>query len=124
MTKLLLVDDEKNSRLAVEEYLSSRGFEVLAVADGESAVALGMETAPAVLVCDWLLPGELGGLDVAQSLLEALPDLRVIVVTGLPVGDVEREVAGIPLCAILSKPTSLTEIERAVRDAVAAGRRE
>lgn len=118
MTKLLLVDDEKNSRIAIEEYLSTRGFAVRAVSDGENAVALGLKMAPDVLVCDWLLPGKMGGLDVARTLLEAFPNLVVLIITGLPVAEVAREAGDVPIAQILAKPVSLTAIERAVRDAL------
>lgn len=118
MTKLLLVDDEENSRLAIEEYLGARGFEVHAASNGENAVSLGLETAPRVLVCDWLLPGETGGLQVAQRLLDAFPNLVVLIITGLPVAQVAREIGDMPVAAILAKPLSLRVIERAVLDAV------
>lgn len=121
MTKLLLVDDENNSRLAIEEYLGARGFEVVSATDGEAAVALGLEAAPDVLVCDWLLPGEVGGREVARVLLDAFPALTVLIITGLPVAQVEQEAGDLPLAGVLAKPVSLAAIERAVRD-TGAGR--
>lgn len=117
--KLLLVDDEKNSRLAIEEYLGSRGFEVSAVPEGESAVELGLRIAPEVLICDWLLPGEVGGLEVVTALLDAFPRLVVLIVTGLPVAEVARQVGALSIAGILSKPASLATIERTVLDALA-----
>lgn len=118
MTKVLLVEDEENSRLAIEEFLTSRGFEVLAVSDGESAVTLGHRLAPKVLLCDWLLPGEIGGLEVARTLLEASPDLVVLLMTGLPVADVEREAGDLSVACVLGKPLRLSVIEHAVREAL------
>jgi DNA-binding NarL/FixJ family response regulator len=117
--KLLLVDDEKNSRLAIEEYLGARGFEVSAVSDGENAVELGLRIAPEVLICDWLLPGELGGLEVVRALTEAFPRLVVLIVTGLPVAEVAEQVDQLPIAGILSKPAGLTSIEHAVLEALA-----
>lgn len=117
MTKLLLVDDEKSSRLAIEEYLSAQGFEVRSVADGDEAVAAGLEMAPNVLVCDWLLPGETSGLEVVRALLDAYPSLKVLIVTGLPVTQVARETQDLPVAVILSKPVGLSALEHAVRDA-------
>lgn len=119
MKKLLLVDDEKNSRLAIEEYLGSRGFEVSAVPEGESAVELGLRIAPEVLICDWLLPGEVGGLEVVTALLDSFPRLVVLIVTGLPVAEVARQVGALSIAGILSKPASLATIERTVLDALA-----
>jgi sigma-B regulation protein RsbU (phosphoserine phosphatase) len=117
--KLLLVDDEKNSRLAIEEYLNTRGFEVSAVCDGESALERGLSMAPGVLICDWLLPGEVGGLEVVSALLDAFPKLVVLIVTGLPVAEVAEQVSALPIAGILSKPASLTTIENTVREALA-----
>lgn len=120
VNKLLLVDDEKNSRLAVTEYLETCGFDVCAVADGEQAVAAGLRLAPSVLVCDWLLPGEVSGLDVVSRLLAEFPSLVALVVTGLPVRDVAREAGDLPVAGILSKPASLSAIERSIFDALGA----
>ena len=118
MNKLLLVDDERNSRLAVTEYLETRGFDVCAVADGEQAVAAGLRLAPSVLVCDWLLPGEVSGLDVVSRLLAEFPGLVALVVTGLPVREVAREARDLPVAGILPKPASLSAIERTILDAL------
>lgn len=118
VVKVLLVDDEKNSRLAVEEYLETRGFNVCAVADGEAAVAAALGLAPEVLICDWLLPGELGGLDVVSRLLAEFPSLVVLVITGLPIKDVARDAGRLSIAGILSKPASLTSIEHTVLDAL------
>lgn len=117
MTKLLLVDDEKGSRLAIEEYLSARGFEVRSADNGEDAVTVGLEMAPEVLVCDWLLPGAVNGLEVVRTLIEAFPRLNVLVVTGLPVEEVARDTKSMKVAAILSKPVGLAALERAVREA-------
>ena len=118
MNRVLLVDDESSSRLAVKEYLETRGFDVCAVADGEQAVAAGLRMAPAVLICDWLLPGEVGGLQVVSRLLAEFPRLVALVVTGLPVREVAREAGDLPVAGILSKPASLATIERSVLDAL------
>ena len=118
VNKLLLVDDERNSRLAVTEYLETRGFDVCAVADGEQAVAAGLRLAPSVLICDWLLPGEVSGLDVVSRLLAEFPSLVALVITGLPVRVVAREAGDLPVAGILSKPASLTAIERTILDAL------
>ena len=118
VNKLLLVDDERNSRCAVTEYLETRGFDVCAVADGEQAVAAGLRLAPSVLVCDWLLPGEVSGLDVVSRLLAEFPGLVALVVTGLPVREVAREAGDLPVAGILPKPASLSAIERTILDAL------
>jgi len=115
--KVFLVDDEKNSRVVVEEYLRARGFDVQSVADGAEALTKGLEMAPNVLVCDWLLPGETSGLDVVRTLLEAHPRLTVLIVTGLPVAQVVRRTSDLSIAAILSKPIGLAALEAAVREA-------
>ena len=69
-TRLLVVEDDESIRETVVEALGSEGYEVLACADGNSALSLltSAGSAPVdLIVLDLMLPG-LGGLDLCREL--------------------------------------------------------
>jgi CheY-like chemotaxis protein len=84
MTKILLVDDSKFLRLAVERALSRAGYEVSTAADGEHALEMARERKPDVILLDMLLP-KMAGPDVLKALKAdaATAGIAVVVLTGL-----------------------------------------
>ncbi len=67
MTRVLLVDDEANLRHALGYALRQEGYEVVAAADGETALGLFRTAKPDAVILDVMLPG-LDGLEVARRL--------------------------------------------------------
>ena len=84
MTKILLVDDSKFLRLAVERALSRAGYAVSTAADGEHALEMARERMPDVILLDMLLP-KMAGPDVLKALKAdpATAEIAVVVLTGL-----------------------------------------
>lgn len=69
--KVLVVEDDWMTRLDLESYLRTLGYEVHTACDGESALeTLQAEDAPALVILDWLMPG-LSGLEVCRKVREA-----------------------------------------------------
>ncbi|MFI1413203.1 response regulator transcription factor [Streptomyces sp. NPDC020707] len=64
---LLLAEDDRAIRHALERALSLEGYEVTAVADGVQALAQAHRTPPDVLVLDVMMPG-IDGLQVCRVL--------------------------------------------------------
>ena len=55
---VLLADDEEPSRRFLSYYLANWGYEVTAVSDGlEAAAVLDGDSAPAIALIDWIMPG-------------------------------------------------------------------
>ncbi|MBA3563651.1 MAG: response regulator [Gammaproteobacteria bacterium] len=113
-TRILVVEDEKNSRAAMADFLSECGFEVETASSGDCAVEIGESFAPQILICDWMLEGDRDGVSVARQLNEKLPDLVVVFVTGLPVEDLRRQSASLPVHRYLAKPFGLFELNRVI----------
>jgi PAS domain S-box-containing protein len=80
--EVLLVDDEEAVRATTAAMLSEFGFEVVEACSAEHAFKLiGEGLRPSLLVTDHLMPG-LRGADLARQLRDALPSLKVLVVSG------------------------------------------
>lgn len=84
MTKILLVDDSKFLRLAMERALAHAGYNVTTASDGEEALRLAHERHPDLILLDMLLP-KITGLEVLKSLKKdaATSGIAVVVLTGL-----------------------------------------
>ncbi|MBV8053115.1 MAG: response regulator [Acidobacteriaceae bacterium] len=89
--KVLLVDDSKVQRWAIQKNLEIAGFTVITAPDGEQGLRLALKEAPDVILLDMLLP-KLGGLDVLRLLKQKqeTKEIPVIVWTGLCEGNEEK----------------------------------
>lgn len=69
--KIMIAEDDVISRRLLENALTKWGFEVTAVADGQSAwEAFQDEDAPRIAIMDWMLP-ELDGIEVCRRIRAA-----------------------------------------------------
>ena len=84
MTKILLVDDSKFLRMAMERALARAGYGVSTAADGECALELARREKPDLILLDMLLP-KISGPEVLKALKKdpATKRIAVIVLTGL-----------------------------------------
>jgi CheY-like chemotaxis protein len=77
-SRILIVDDSPPFRAAVAELLIERGFEVLvAVGDGDEALAAVAERCPDGILLDVNLPGR-DGFSVAATLSASCPAARIV----------------------------------------------
>ena len=82
MSRVLLVDDHSDIRRLVRITLG-KSFEVLEAEDGSTALEIVRSQKPQLVVLDIMMPGEIDGLQVLDS-IKADPNLantRVIMVT-------------------------------------------
>lgn len=89
--KVLLVEDSRLLRRAIEKDLAGAGFAVTAVADGEAGLQAAKEECPDLILLDMMLP-KISGLDLLR-LLKQNPDTRhvpVVVLTGLSRGNEQK----------------------------------
>lgn len=77
--RILVVDDDPDSREALSELLRLSGHDVLAAADGKMALALVVRDRPEVILLDLGLP-DLDGCEVARRLRAAPGGERPFVV--------------------------------------------
>jgi PAS domain S-box-containing protein len=74
--KVLVIDDEKDSRVLIEHYLEEFGCRVLSASNGEEGLELAREHEPDLITLDLIMPG-LSGWEALKR-LKADPDLRRI----------------------------------------------
>lgn len=108
---LLLVDDNEQFRQTMVRAFSRRGWEVVAAANIDEALVLADDQAPGRALVDLNLDGSATiGLELIPRLLEAVPEMRVVVLTGY--ASIATAVRAIRLGAThyLAKPIEVDEI--------------
>ncbi|HEY8741878.1 MAG TPA: response regulator transcription factor [Chloroflexota bacterium] len=111
--RILLVEDDDDTRDLMQEGMEDAGLPVTAVADGEQALTWATTHRPALIVLDMRLPG-IDGEEVARRLRAAFgAALPILVVTAAadPQGCTERAGGMI----FLRKPFIMSELTTAVR---------
>lgn len=81
-TRILIVDDDPNSRDIVQTFLESRGYQVATAEDGQEALAMLEELKPELVLLDVMMPG-MDGWEVAR-VIKNHPDFgrtRVVMLT-------------------------------------------
>ncbi|HYA25149.1 MAG TPA: response regulator [Terriglobales bacterium] len=82
--KVLVIDDSKFQRLAIQRALVRAGYDVATAGDGEEGLHAASASHPDVIVLDMLLP-RISGIDVLRTLRREAKTrtVPVIVLTGL-----------------------------------------
>lgn len=78
--RVLVVEDEDSTRELLAAILRDDGYEVLAMADGDKALAAAEEFRPDLAMLDCALPGS-SGVDIGRRLRQQ-SDIPIIFVTG------------------------------------------
>ncbi|MEN9214460.1 MAG: SpoIIE family protein phosphatase [Gloeomargarita sp. DG_1_6_bins_138] len=116
MAKVLVIDDDPTMRLVLERNLQLQGHEVTVAADGAQGWQLAQAVQPALVICDWMMPG-LTGLEVCQY-LRRTPELATTFFILLTSRDqVADRVQGLDSGAddFLVKPIDPSELQARVR---------
>ena len=114
--KLVLADDEAGIRKVLGISLEDAGYEVLLAEDGEKALALFRQSAPAIVLTDIKMPG-IDGVELLRIIKEESPDTEVIMITGH--GDMDLAIESLKLEAtdFITKPINNDVLEIALKRA-------
>ncbi|MBM3122542.1 MAG: response regulator, partial [Chloroflexi bacterium] len=115
---ILLVEDDDATREAMTEVLEGLGYQAVAARNGREALDLYDAHAGGIqlVISDVVMP-ELGGEGLYVELMRRRPGLRMILVSGYPIGATGRllDPAGV---VRLKKPLEVRELASAIRKAL------
>jgi DNA-binding response OmpR family regulator len=80
MAKILIVEDDKDIALGLEDDLTSHGFQVETIGDGEKALSLGKEGEWGLIILDIMLPRK-DGFEICKELRQAGIKTPIIMLT-------------------------------------------
>lgn len=119
--KVLIVEDEVLSRLAMAEYLRECGFEVIEAASGVEAQQLVLGGLSVDLVfSDITMPGGVDGIDLALWLMVHCESTKVILTSGLPDALEKAQSACNQVLAFVPKPYDHSDVARRIREVLQA----
>jgi CheY-like chemotaxis protein len=116
--KILLVEDEAITALAMVGALQSMGYETChPVATGEKALLSLEQDAPDVVLMDINLTGDMDGIETAGRMM--LSGHRAIIfITGYSCGEVYERAKALDPVAIFTKPVKPLDLKKAIDTAV------
>lgn len=117
--RILVVDDEENTRIGLSKLLNQEGFEVFSAANGLEALDLMAQNRVNLVISDINMP-DMNGLNFLRELSRRFPSTHVIMITAY--GGVESYLEAMNLGAFeyLHKPVRLDEL-RSIMKRVFAG---
>ena len=110
---VLIVEDEADLRDLLSEYFHARNFDVVAAADGRTAIQ-ALERDPerfSLIIADLHLPGGVDGLGVLRAARATNPGVYVVIVTGFASLDSAIQAVRLGAYDYLTKPFSLGQID-------------
>lgn len=117
MTKIMVVDDDKDATTLFEEVLKAEGYEPITINDSSTAVAIAKREMPDLFVLDLMMP-EPDGFKLCRMLRKE-SEFRftpIIIVTALNDTDSRIVAIGAGANDYLTKPFRLDELYSSIRE--------
>jgi DNA-binding NtrC family response regulator len=118
---ILIVDDEEDSRAALQTILGTWGYATDVASDGREALQKAAGLRPSLVVTDLMMP-DMDGLSLLTALQQEMPRMPVIILTGR--ASVETAVGAMRQGAYdyLTKPVDLDRLRLLIEKALERGR--
>jgi CheY-like chemotaxis protein len=113
-TRILIVDDDQESRNLLSEVLQANGYAVAAVADGAAArEELRREGGYSIVIADLRMPKE-GGLELLRHLRQEKATPAMVLMSSFMSANERKLAQEVGAHALLEKPFRLAELLRVV----------
>ncbi|MCE2719422.1 MAG: PP2C family protein-serine/threonine phosphatase [Dolichospermum sp.] len=116
MFEILVIDDDRSVQIFLKRILEKQGYEVITASTGEEGILKTLNSPPALIICDWIMPG-LSGLEVCDRVKKdpRLSTTFFILLTSLD--SVANRVKGLDAGAddFITKPIEQNELQARVR---------
>jgi DNA-binding response OmpR family regulator len=120
---VLVIEDDETARRLLEDYLTARGFEVVAATNGAEGLELARQRKPDVVLCDVLLPRK-SGFEVCFELKRrgADPSPPVVLMSAILQGGADQRYAkeGVHADAYFVKPFPMSAMVSRIEQLLAA----
>jgi len=111
--KILVVDDKKELRTLLKQYLTQEGFDIITAGDGQEALFVARQEKPDLIILDLMMPA-MGGYEFMR-IYSKEADTPVLILTAKT--EENDKVLGLELGAddYVTKPFSMRELTARVR---------
>jgi CheY-like chemotaxis protein len=116
---ILLIDDSDHERALIRKMLESGGHQVSEAAGGDQGLALFGSLAPALVICDLMMPLKDGFATVAEMQTLA-PEAKIIAMSGVWYGKADHDAMArdLGLVAVIEKPFERVQLLEIVSGAL------
>ena len=115
--RILVVDDDRNSRESLGRALRRDGYEILVAENGKVALEVAREHEVDLVLTDLKMPG-LDGLDFLEGLRVVRPDVPAILISAYASVDTAVKAVRRGVSDVLEKPIRLRDVRRAIKRVV------
>ncbi len=120
MTRVIVVDDDRDTVEVFTEYLAMKGIDVVGKGyNGKEAVELYKEHTPDITLLDVMMP-EHDGFYGLENIRNINPNAKIIMVTADLTSDTEKKLHELQASAILYKPYEIDNVVETI-DKVSKG---
>lgn len=113
MGKILVVDDEAEVVRLLQDFLTSKGYEVATALNGLEALAKVREMKPDIVLLDIIMPG-MGGIDTLKEIKKIDPTIAVIMVTAVVDEELANRAVKLGAFDYITKPINIDYLETCV----------
>jgi CheY-like chemotaxis protein len=116
---ILLVEDDEAMRSVVAQILESLDYRVILASDGEDGMSIFQKQGEEIdlVITDRVMPS-ISGVELYSKLRELKPSVRIIMMTGYPIGDGTRELLERGAVTWIQKPMNSETLSRKVQEAL------
>lgn len=113
MSRILVLDDEKDAGVLIQRTLKGKGYEVFAFTDEEEAISFAKRGAVDLAILDIRLK-KMSGIEVLELLKQINPAMHAMILTGYPSAETSKRAEELGAEAYCVKPIEVDELERRV----------
>ncbi|MYK99333.1 MAG: response regulator, partial [Gemmatimonadetes bacterium] len=117
MERILIAEDDRNTREGLVELLSGEGYEVTGVADGEQAYETARNGQFDVLLTDMKMP-RVNGLNLIKRMTGTSPETSIIMMTAFATVETAVKAMRDGAFTYLTKPVKLDELLATIEGAL------
>ena len=112
--KILIIDDEKLIRWALEQHLVKQGYQVATAESAEKGLVLLTEDAPDLLLLDNCLP-DMTGIQLLEKIHVREQKFKVIMITAYDMAETAVNAMNLGAYEYISKPFNLEELTAMIK---------
>ena len=114
MTKIMVVDDDRELQENIVEVVTDAGFDVCAASNGEEALELLTKTDVDLVLLDSIMP-VMGGMEALPQIKRLYPKIKIIMMTAFSTVDSAVDAMRKGADDYVTKPFKIDEILMAIR---------
>jgi FixJ family two-component response regulator len=122
MSAIYVIDDDAQTRIAIEMVLQGEGFDVKSFPSAREFFKAFSSDDVGCILTDVEMPGGVTGLDLLAEVSKSTPECPVVVMTGKGEGAFRLAARALGACDYLEKPFSAATLKRAICGAMQPSR--